>query len=388
LAPVVVDGDDDAEKNQEPILVRLQFLNQVKELRSFCRRAYKLGDLIEIQEGSWQSAQDGSKTEWTKPRMVIDVSSVEQTSQHITLQKSQFWSMTECQQWQNRFFPNKETESRPTKSKNYEATNSEDGHCESKCGGGLGKRLQGEHVAKFLIHAIMKKICDSEDGRIPTLSAEWSKFDDENHAALKKRALDYLNSGTGVIDIAGGSGHVSMALGLAGVKSTIVDARPGVGKLPGRDRKIWNRAFKKGTSRQGIEELSYCQPVVPFQAYRAWFGARPNGVDSSFRHPDEEDLPACDETSDILATASAIIALHPDEATGEIVRVAVSQKIPFVIVPCCVFCRLFPDRRKPSNNQVVSTYEDMLDYIQEQDASVQMTELPFEGKNTVLWSTF
>jgi hypothetical protein len=296
--------------------------------------------------------------------------------------------MTECQSWQNRFFPKNEAGSRPTKSKETGTKNPEDGHSCLNHGGGLGKRLQGEHIANFLIHSIMNKLCDSEEEQILKDPSEWPKSDATKYATLRKKAVEYLNSGTGVVDVAGGSGHVSMALGLAGVQSTVVDARPAVGMLPGRDRKIWNRALKKGTSERQVEAVPYCLPVVPFQSHRAWFGFLPTGVDKSFRHPDKEELPMCDETSDLIINASAIVALHPDEATGDIVSVAVSRRIPFVIVPCCVFCRLFPDRRKPSNNEVVSTYQDMLEYLLEQDRSIQKAQLPFGGKNTVLWSTF
>jgi hypothetical protein len=37
---------------------------------------------------------------------------------------------------------------------------------------------------------------------------------------------------------------------------------------------------------------------------------------------------------------------------------------------------------------VVSSYEDLVEYLIEQDSSIQQTQLPFEGKNNVLWSTF
>jgi hypothetical protein len=84
--------------------------------------------------------------------------------------------------------------------------------------------------------------------------------------------------------------------------------------------------------------------------------------------------------------------------------------IPFCIVPCCVFHRLFPHRRKvvlvhsttrchdheatsehlekvtPSNT--VSTYADLLDYLQAKHPTIQRTELPFKGSNIILWSTF
>ena len=36
-------------------------------------------------------------------------------------------------------------------------------------------------------------------------------------------------------------------------------------------------------------------------------------------------------------SASCIVGLHPDQATEPIVDFAVSRRIPFAVVPCCVF---------------------------------------------------
>lgn len=393
LAPVCNQAENRAQddaKEQQPILVRLQFFGAVKELRSFCRRTYKLGDFLSITQGSLQEINDTTDTHWTKPKTIINVSSTDEANQQITIGQSKVWSMTECQNWQNRFFPKsviqpmKNSKSKDTETKNFEEAQSDSNH-----GGVLGKRMQGEHVANFLIHAAMSKLSNLQEHQAPKDPSDWLEVDDAQYSILRKQAIEYLNSGTGVVDVAGGSGHVSMALGLAGVQSTVVDARPAVGKLPGRDRKFWNRELKKGTSSRSTP-YKYCMPVVPFQTHRAWFGFRPTGVDSTFRHPDrnQEELPMCDENSDLITNASALVALHPDEATGDIASVATSRQIPFVIVPCCVFCRLFPDRRKPSNNEVVSTYQDLLEYILEKDRSIQKSQLPFGGRNTVLWSTF
>ena len=173
---------------------------------------------------------------------------------------------------------------------------------------------------------------------------------------------------------------------MEGIKSTVVDSRSAVGKLPGRDRKIWNKALKKRKISTEVAGMTYCQ-VIPFDSHRAWFGSRPQGVDASFRHPDEDEIQLCDKESGLVKNASALIALHPDEATGDVVQIATEKRIPFVVVPCCVFCRLFPHRRCKSN-QMVSTYGDLLEYLIEKDSSIRQSELPFEGKNKVIWSTF
>jgi hypothetical protein len=197
-----------------------------------------------------------------------------------------------------------------------------------------------------------------------------------------------------------------MALGLLGVSSTVVDPREKAGKLPKKDRKVFQKTLKRklatelapsnegaGTSQMvssdtNLSPTMYCQPVaVQFETLRAWFGMPPDGVDTSYRHPDQTKVSVLDD--DRIRSCSAIIALHPDEATDAIVDTAVRLRIPFVIVPCCVFNRLFPHRRMPNQPDTpVSTHHDLLEYLQHKDASIKKTTLPFEGSNTVLWSHF
>jgi len=219
----------------------------------------------------------------------------------------------------------------------------------------------------------------------------------------------------GIIDAAGGAGHVSLALALRGVHSTVVDPRSTVGKLPGRDRKAMKKSKQK-----------------PFSTYRAWFGSRPEGVDVFFREGSGSDsnvsnsvatgtfsamdganplvvddpttLPICSMCSEdnLLANCNAIVALHPDEATGSIVETAVANEIPFLAVPCCVFSRLFPERTKPivgredgsgseggeSNSTTVSTYYDLVDWLVAKHPDIKVTRLPFDGANIAVWATF
>jgi hypothetical protein len=195
----------------------------------------------------------------------------------------------------------------------------------------------------------------------------------------------------GILDAAGGAGHVSLALSLRGIHSTIVDPRPTIGKLPGRDRKVLQKSKSK----------------VPFSTYRAWFGSKPEGVDTVYREgrlssetflPESErsgnndgQLPICSMTSKdrLLPDCAAIVALHPDEATGVIVQTAVENKIPFCVVPCCVFSRLFPERINPGGKGgVVSTYYELIDWLVASHPKIRVTTLPFEGANIAVWATF
>ena len=473
-------------------MIRLQFVANAIALRSYCRRFCKLGDLVQVVEQQhedfvenqhetsdnddssllhtvkmeWQRPDETVETAWQEPRLVVHVGSEAAAAQSVQVLQRHYWSMPECQRWQRTYLPigaapvvaaaaknqkecstsgaRTEEEEDPAESwtgkhpplwmdqpssENHHVGNSNSSHH----GGGLGKRMQGQYLASFLLHMMAQKIAreerhssnegrdgeDSSSGGRTTASlpdpSQWAQQPPPRSSSSTTTttpwwltaAIARLNA-KGVWDVAGGSGHVSMALSLWGVQSTVVDPRENVGRLPKRDRKIYHRALKQQQQqpeqRTGVpgpmltseNALSYCQPVggggggtavLPFGSLRAWFGAPPDGVDTSFRHPDQANIPVVDDDT-TLSQCSAIVALHPDEATDAIVDTAVRLRIPFIVVPCCVFFRLFPHRRKPSNQEPVSTYQDLLDYLMAKDESIQRTTLPFEGANTILWSYF
>ena len=336
-------------------------------------------------------------------------------------------------------------------------------------GGGIGKRRQGEIVCDFLLWMLSNTTLSTtteneaqcEKLQYTTSEAfqvekEYQDLDDQQYLFMKRwvpldpslslgdhqssvanrnsmsakmisKDEDTANNNQvnntnaeigkgGIIDAAGGAGHVSLALALRGIHSTVVDPRQNVGKLPGRDRK----ALKKSKQK-------------PFSTYRAWFGSRPKGVDSFFREgtdgstsnatttenrecnkafstmdgstisEDPLSLPICCMCSEdnLLPNCKAIVALHPDEATGSIVETAVENEIPFLVVPCCVFSRLFPERIKPqvsdnrasgsstgSDNNTVSTYYELIDWLVAKHSDIKVTRLPFEGANIAVWATF
>lgn len=207
----------EAEKT-ECTLIRLQFFNHVKELRAYFRRGYKLGDKIEIKNFRWENVgENEQQTSWTKPRVVVDFNSIEDVKNHVIVRQSQYWNMQQSQAWKNHLYPKskndqgKEVGKPKTLETKAEWADGNSGHH----GSGLAKRCQASIVATFLVHATMFKLSHSEDNYwsedITPGPQEWKEvFDDEKHQGLKQKALDYLNAGSGVLDVAGGSGHVSM----------------------------------------------------------------------------------------------------------------------------------------------------------------------------------
>jgi hypothetical protein len=88
--------------------------------------------------------------------------------------------------------------------------------------------------------------------------------------------------------------------------------------------------------------------------------------------------------SELLKHASIFVGMHPDQATEAIVDQALALGRPFAVVPCCVFPKLFPDRRLVSG-QHVKTCGGFLRYLKSKHEDIQMTSLGFQGRNRVLY---
>ena len=174
-----------------------------------------------------------------------------------------------------------------------------------------------------------------------------------------------LKSGGGVLDVAGGSGHLSMAFAMAGIRSTVVDPRDSAGALPRRDRKAMKKAIKHDIQ------------VVPFAVNRSFFGGRIEGADDAFSGGSDV---IAETRAELVEASSIILALHPDEATEAAVDTAIRYRKPWAVVPCCIFARLFPNRRLKSGGEVVS-HEHWLQYLCEKQPGASVAKLDFEGKN-------
>lgn len=377
-------------KEHDYAVVRVEFLDDsvdITDQRSWCRRCCKLGDLV-VFEGEWIEETD-------KQTFAVKIDSFSNANDVMSVTHVRYWSMPKCQEWQHQYRPkvvvvDKEEKRNVPKKKRVKIENNS-GEQDKTLRHGGNKRDQGECVADFIIHIMMLSLEKRNSGSESTIINDWANGTFSSKSLeLRDEAIEALNKGTGVLDAAGGSGYVSMALGMKGVKSTVVDARESVGRLPKRDRKVWNRLLIGVSKKNGNDNnVVLCQPVVPYDSLRAWFAKPPpENVDTSFRHGDVESIPVCGEQHELLRNCSALVALHPDEATDAFVDLAVKRRVPFVVVPCCVFSRFFGYRRKPGTDLPVTTYEDLLDYLCEKDKSIQRTTLPFEGANVALWSVF
>ena len=350
-------------------------------LRSNVRRVCKVGNELEFVGSLEKStiAADGTKSlskqtvstsgngfgDWD--RFVVDYylsSSDGDKCGNIRLVQPQKYDAKTCQILQNKYFPasKRKQEQKQKRRAPCVAKDIDSIHHKS----GLGKRQQGEVLADFLLFVLSTIYDINDETNINAINrAVWNEkyegytfgkrmipyelstssektISDRNGNVAK--LLEQRKVGSNgrehsghILDVAGGAGHVSLALTLRNVNSTVVDPRSTVGSLPGRDRKLLKKS-KKST----------------FRTYRAWFGSKPEGVDTFFREGckthsmssesrnvefmfeqnEKEMVPVCTIHSEdqLLLNCTAIVGLHPDEATGMIVKIAVENRIPFVVV--------------------------------------------------------
>ena len=134
------------------------------------------------------------------------------------------------------------------------------------------------------------------------------------------------------------------------------------------------------------------------------------------------DPPAYEDAVAAVASASLVAGLHPDQAASEIVAFAAARRLPFAVVPCCVYAREFPFRRVPAaatpeqqqqqqqqsgvgggdgsdlfssiayarylRGKKVKSYDDLVDWlVATGPEGTKTTVLPFEGKNVCVYWT-
>ncbi|KAG2786685.1 hypothetical protein PC129_g498 [Phytophthora cactorum] len=177
---------------------------------------------------------------------------------------------------------------------------------------------------------------------------------------------EFLASGKGVVDVAGGRGSVSFELwNKRRLPCTLIEPRPM--KLSKQQHKYLKKQKKE--RKQSCEaEASFSEKLVP--QVTALFN-----MDSFLENTENVQL---------VEQASLLLGMHPDEATDSIFDVAIKFNKPFAVVPCCVFGQKFPGRRLLDGSKVLS-YENMVEYLTAKHPEIEKAFLPFDGKNLVLF---
>jgi hypothetical protein len=211
----------------------------------------------------------------------------------------------------------------------------------------------------------------------------------------------------GILDIAGGSGQLAFQLGVRrGLNTTVVDPRElrlasdqqrtlqyhrqtGLRLVPkGRDSSLpqsdYGHHFQELIAAGDIDSsagiINTSTNPQKQKGDRTWLV----GGEAHVRHLQtyfDTDF----VSSSVWCGCSVVLGMHPDEATEDIVDLALAHDKPFAVVPCCVFWRRDPHRRTSSGRQV-RTWEQFCEYLVGKDERIQVATLPFPGRNTVLFS--
>ena len=179
---------------------------------------------------------------------------------------------------------------------------------------------------------------------------------DENDENASSSAHAIGPASGGVVDIAGGRGLLAFELALEhGVPVTLVDPKPlRLNKKTRRRVRKWRRETFGGTETLGSEDLSR----VPVRHVRAAFEgmcqseSRTFGETAASVQDFERDVADVADVAEVtnvaentkkqtiaaaVRAASALVAMHPDQATDSVFETALALGKPFAVVPCCVF---------------------------------------------------
>lgn len=159
--------------------------------------------------------------------------------------------------------------------------------------------------------------------------------------------MEVLSRGSGVLDIAGGQGDVCFELSIHyDIPSILIDPK------------------KRLKNEEQEKQLSPQHPELPLQIVQSF----------------DANLFSMEE----VQQCSAIIGMHPDEATETIVDFALQFHKPFAILPCCVLSHKFPTRRDP-NGKLVQSYDEFIEYLSNKVPNCERVQLDFPGRNLVLY---
>ncbi|KAG0031931.1 hypothetical protein BGZ81_000280 [Podila clonocystis] len=229
---------------------------------------------------------------------------------------------------------------------------------------------------------------------------------------VAKYGCEYLNSGSGVLDIAGGKGEISLFLThMFGIRSTVVE--PNVRRDKPYQRKNLMSVIQKQMDIEAGGDGHFYRKYISSETEPPERQLDSKTKDSSVDlNLDEEAkkkerrqikkqllsqfiVPRLstlmndqfeEQYPGVLKSASILIGMHPDQATEPTVDMALKYRKPFAVVPCCVFAHENPERRLRDGGEVNTTF-DFIQYLMEKKSSVPMHKdfLPFDGMNIVVY---
>ncbi|CAB9498521.1 expressed unknown protein [Seminavis robusta] len=220
---------------------------------------------------------------------------------------------------------------------------------------------------------------------------------------------DLLAQGSGVLDVAGGKGQLSIELACQHIPCTVID--PLIRKKQSttissdsnngfpvkRDAKRVRKAggpmprhlpafFNQEEFVQQYGKRKKNQQIQPKSSSTTTNSQEVSTEPSHDINPQQLNDDDDDDDNYLIENCSCLVGLHPDQTTQDIVEMALRFQKPVAMVPCCVFPSFFPIRTL-HNGTNVNTHEQFCEFLTQQDPSLQCATLPFQGRNVVLYRT-
>ena len=98
----------------------------------------------------------------------------------------------------------------------------------------------------------------------------------------------------------------------------------------------------------------------------------------------DESLMSDASVAELIRTCSAVVGLHPDQATGAIVDCGLVMNKPWAVVPCCVFPSRYPHRLDRSGKTARTTGQ-LVEHLMGRAAGTRRATLPCEGASDTVW---
>lgn len=188
-----------------------------------------------------------------------------------------------------------------------------------------------------------------------------------------------LQRGSGVLDIAGGKGQLSVELAVTGqIPCTVID--------PLIRKQQHTFPVKRDAKRicKANGPMPRHLPTIFNQTDFLEKYGQANKEGNLEQSYDDCSLEEKSPDHLLVSNASCLIGLHPDQATQDILDIALKYNKSFAIVPCCVFPSFFPQRQLRDGSNII-TYAQFIQYLLEQGPSLKQQTLPFEGRNIVIY---
>jgi len=256
----------------------------------------------------------------------------------------------------------------------------------------IAKKEEGRRRAKAI--AIKRRIEREQnlgkelDGRENPVSSRHGARNQDRHQKFMKwllKTFHQLEPGDRIADIAGGKGELAARMAYChNLNVTIIDPREAdvvkcfldvvLPKLP----KKWQHIYKEKSEKYGENYLKDEVMDRRVSQIISYFDER---VLTEYDHKERNDK--IEQMKDLLNSCSLLVGMHADSATEAIVDLALELEKPFVVVPCCVFPRIFPTRY--IDGKQVRTHDQFCRYLAQKDCRLCTEELPFSGRNTAIW---